>query len=52
MLVTGGGGGCKFAAASVPLWWSVCGCHLVGDRLLGALVADPLEALAVELVET
>ena len=30
---------------------SLCGGYLLGDRLLGAFVAQLLEALAVELVE-
>jgi hypothetical protein len=30
---------------------SLCGCHLLGDGLVGALVARSFEALAVERVE-
>src|SRR5207245_9729398 len=31
--------------------FSLCGAHLLEDRLLTALVSDPLEALALELGE-
>src|SRR5437667_8062395 len=31
--------------------FSLCGAHLLGDRLFTALVSDPLETLALELSE-
>src|SRR5439155_23235983 len=34
-----------------PVMFSLCGAHLLGDRLFTALVSDPLEALALELGE-
>jgi hypothetical protein len=34
-----------------PVVVSLCGCHLLGDRLVGAFVSHSLEALAVELGE-
>src|SRR2546430_17508149 len=34
-----------------PVVVSLCGAHLLGDRLITALVSHPLEALTVEFVE-
>src|SRR5438094_10438905 len=34
-----------------PVMFSLCGAHLLGDRLFTAPVSDPLEALALELGE-
>ena len=39
------------AVNSVPGGVSLCGCHLLGEGLLGAVVAGSFEALTVELVE-
>ena len=42
---------CKFTPAQVPGDAQLRGAHLLGDRLLMALVSDPLETLALELSE-
>src|SRR5207244_3085024 len=42
---------CKCARLRFPVVVSLCGVHLLGDRLVSAFVSHPLEALTVELVE-